>query len=134
VEKLLRENIPVVLFDRYFPELKCSYVVINNEESAYNAVRHLSGNGFRNIAFVTIDSEQTQMRDRRNGYSKAMHEEGLKENILVVPFRDSSQRKKQEILKNFFSGQQEIDAIFFATNYLTETGLFVIRENFSELM
>ena len=133
IEKLLRENIPVVLFDRYFPGLKSSYVIIDNEDSAYKATRHLIDNGFRKIAFITIDSEQTQMRDRLNGYRKAVQEEGLQESLLVVPFRDSSLKKKQEILKNFLCREQDFDAVFFATNYLTETGLFVIRENLPEM-
>ena len=133
IEKLQNENIPAVLFDRYFPDLPSNYVIINNEDSSYSATQHLIGNGFRKIAFITIDSEQTQMRDRLNGYSKAIQREGLKENILVVPFKDSSLKKKQEILKDFFKREQELDAIFFATNYLTETGLFVIRENFPEM-
>ncbi len=133
LEKLQKQNVPAVLFDRYFPELQSSYVVINNEESAYNATRHLIGNGFRKVAFITIDSEQKQMQDRLNGYRKAVQELGLKENVLVVPFKDSNANRNQEILKDFFRGEQEFDALLFATNYLTETGLYVIREHFPQM-
>ena len=86
LEKLIRENIPVVLFDRYFPGLNSSYVVINNEESAYKATRHLLGNGFRDIAFITIESEQPQMQDRLNGYRKAIKEknENLFQNNYIL--------------------------------------------------
>lgn len=133
VERLMGENIPVVLFDRYFPGLDSSYVIIDNHDSAYNGTKHLLRNGYKNIAFITIESEQTQMRDRLNGYRKAVQEQGLKEIILEVPFRDGSQKKKLGILKDFLTGERNFDAVFFATNYLTETGLFVIKENFPEM-
>jgi hypothetical protein len=38
VQELLRDNLTVVLFDRYFPDLSTNYVVVDNSGSTYNAI------------------------------------------------------------------------------------------------
>lgn len=74
VGALLMEKLPVVLFDRFLPALSANFVVVDNFEATYNATMHLFEQGFKEIAFLTIKSDQTQMRDRMNGYIKAVEE------------------------------------------------------------
>src|SRR5690606_8809136 len=86
--RLLRDSkIALVLFDRYFPDLDTNYVIIDNRNAAYKATRHVTENGFRNIGFVTIDVQQTQMQDRMKGYLEAMEEKGLEPHMLLLPYR-----------------------------------------------
>ena len=67
IKELIDEGIPVILFDRYFPELDSNYVIVNNKEASYNATQHLIANTYKNIGFITIDVDQTQMIDRLTG-------------------------------------------------------------------
>lgn len=129
IKTLVEEDIPVILFDRYFPELETNYVVIDNENAAYQATNHLIGNGYRNIGFVTIEAKQTQMRDRMRGYKKAVGEAKLEERILELAFVGDARRGESR-MQDFFEENPELDAVFFATNYLTQDGLLVIREHF----
>ncbi|MCP2043572.1 LacI family DNA-binding transcriptional regulator [Pontibacter sp. HSC-36F09] len=125
---LLEEDVPMILFDRYFPELETNYVVIDNENATYKATKHLIGNGYRNIGFVTIASKQTQMMDRLKGYSKAVKEAKFQSRVLELPFVDPL--VGEGLMRNFFDANPELDAVFFATNYLTQRGLLVMREHF----
>src|SRR5699024_10259557 len=77
IKNLKESGKPVVLFDRYLPGIETDSVVINNQESAYHATKHLVDQGFKNIAFITIHSLQLQMQDRLNGYKMALEENDL---------------------------------------------------------
>jgi len=134
VASLVSENVAVVLFDRFFPGLETNYVIIDNEDITYSAIKHLISNDFKNIAFITIDVNQTQMMDRLKGYKTAIKEHGLSENILKISYHEKVSVKGKEIIKEFLTSNTQLDAVFFATNFLAKSGLEVIKENFPLLI
>lgn len=134
IEELIEENIPVVLLDRYFEGLDCNSVVVDNEQATYNATNHLIKNNFKNIGFITTDSEQTQMKDRLLGYEKAVSNVGLTPQVLKIPYKETSDGKSKAFIENFIKNSKNLDAVFFATNYLTQTGLEVFKESTSDLI
>ncbi|TRX21660.1 LacI family transcriptional regulator [Flavobacterium franklandianum] len=129
IETLMKDNIPVVLLDRFFDGLECSSVVIDNEKSTFDATLHLIHNQFKNIGFITIAQEQTQMQGRLSGYVKAVNENGLKPITLEIPYDEVYKGKGKERIKDFFDKETSLDAVFFATNYLVQIGLEVFKEN-----
>jgi DNA-binding LacI/PurR family transcriptional regulator len=50
--RLQRRGIPLVFFDRDSEEIDASKVMVDNEQSAYEAVKHLIENGCKRIAFL----------------------------------------------------------------------------------
>ena len=126
IQSLLDEGIPVVLIDRNLPSLDCNHVVIENLNSTYEAISHLIKNGFKNIGFVTLDSDQMQMADRLGGYQKAIAEHGLKPHVKKVGFHDSSDQNVDAIA-SFLRENKNIDALFFSTNYIGVWGLQAIK-------
>ncbi|WP_449435611.1 hypothetical protein [Pedobacter steynii] len=91
VKLLTNSKKPVVLFDRYFPDLKTDYVTINNHEGTYSAVKHLKDKGYKNIGFITIDTIEQQMLDRLSGYEDAVKAEGLKPYVKKLTYAPSSE-------------------------------------------
>lgn len=132
VEMLIRNNIPVVLFDRYFPDLESNYVVIENKKATYDATMHLINRNFKKIGFITVDVEQTQMMDRLVGYVEAVKKNALEENVLKIPYNERDSNKGKEIFFKFLRANEELDALFFSTNYLTQMGLEVLKEKYPE--
>lgn len=128
IKELRQENIPVVLCDRFFEGLNVQHVVVNNLESCYWGTKHLIDNGYKDIGFIATDSDQTQMRDRLLGYERAIAEAGLNSHILRIPYSERTGEKGKGMLKELLYGKKPIDAAFFATYYLTQKGLEVIRE------
>jgi LacI family transcriptional regulator len=126
VASLLASKAKVVLFDRYLPDLDTNYVVIDNLGGAYNGVKHLIDQGYERIGIVTIESGQTQMKERLEGYKKAVAEYGLKTYIKKVRFCNDAEELTKKILA-FLQANTELDAVFFATNYLGISGLNAIR-------
>lgn len=126
IQSLINEEIPVVLIDRNLPKLKCNYVGIENLNSTCQAINHLIKNTFKNIAFVTIDSDQMQMADRLVGYEKAVTDAGLNTFVKKLNFYDTAETNISEIA-SFLSANKEIDAVFFSTNYIGVWGLQAIK-------
>lgn len=127
VSQLIEDNIPVVLVDRYFENLHCNIVVIDNKEAAKTATHHLIKNGHKKIAFVTVDMEQTQMQERLEGYENAIKNADLEPFILKIPFENAITLQGKNLIYNFAVKNTEIDAVFFATNYLTQSGLEIFN-------
>lgn len=126
IQSLINEGIPVVLIDRNLPKLKCSHVVIENLNSTREAIHHLITNGFKNIAFVTLDSEQTQMADRLAGYEIALADHGLQPYVKKLNYHQKADQNIAEIV-SFLAENKSIDAIFFSTNYIGVWGLQAIK-------
>lgn len=112
----------VILFDRYLPGVNTNYVIVDNAAGTYAAIKHLIDGGYKKIGFVTLASEQTQMKGRMQGYKKALDENKKKHFIKKVKFHEDPEKMVQQIV-TFLKEKPEIDAIFFATNYLGISGL-----------
>ncbi|GGZ13559.1 LacI family transcriptional regulator [Echinicola pacifica] len=128
IKQLLQEGQPVVLFDRYFESIDVSHVIIDNMESTFKSIKHMVEGGYRNIGFVTLDSSQSQMVDRLNGYQKAIDLYDLKSNVLEINFKDLKNKKTGDQVEAFLNKTQDLDALFFATNYLAKSGLRVLKK------
>lgn len=127
IRGLMEDNVPVILFDRYLPSLPTSTVIIDNFSGAYQAVKHLEENGFSNIAFITLESEQTQMQARLQGYIKAIEESVQAPLIIKLPYKQSHDLDAERLVQQFIKEHDKLDAIVFATNYLAINGLKAIR-------
>src|SRR4051812_25613902 len=78
IQTMVNENCKLILFDRYFPSIKTNYVALDNFDGSQQAVDHLVQQGFKNIAFITISSQLTQMDARLKGYKDALRKYKMK--------------------------------------------------------
>ena len=127
IQELLDDNLPVVLFDRYYPNLDTSFVVLDNYRASYNAVQYLIEKKYKNIAIVELESDQSQMQDRLNGYKNALSAHGLPAVIKRIPFSNHADQTVEE-LTLFLKENSHIDAVFFATNYLAFNGIKALNQ------
>ena len=128
IEKLISLSKPVVLYDRYFPSLDTCNVAVDNREGAYGGVMELINNNYKQVAFVTLLSNQMQMADRKSGYiaviSQIIQSTGL---VLEVPY-NLDMASASRMIKDFLVKNKNIDAVFFGTNYLAVSGIRALRE------
>lgn len=127
IQMLCKSNTPVVLFDRYFPNASINHVVVDNFKSTQIAIEHLIKNGFKNIAFITLESNQTQMIERLEGYEYAIEQVKFKKYIYKVQYSIDNPKRMISEMTEFFKTNPSIDAVFFATNYLAILGLEVLQ-------
>jgi LacI family transcriptional regulator len=130
IQGLLDEGKPVVLFDRYLPKLDANYVGIDNFDASNQAATHFIGQGKKHLALVTVDLDIEQIKDREDGFKRAIEAAGIQPDqslILKVPF-DNTREETIILLVEMLHQHPEIDSILFATNYLAISGLLAIKE------
>lgn len=126
IQALSTSSKPVVLFDRYFPDIHTDFVIINNRESTYNATKHLVVNNYKNIGLVTIDTIEQQMLDRLTGYEEAIADSKLSANILKIQYSNTVDSIQQ--ISAYLERESHLDAVIFSANYLTMDGLRAIQK------
>jgi LacI family transcriptional regulator len=130
INTILQKNIPLILLDRYFPEIDTNYVILNNYQSTYDATLHLLKNGFKKIAIVAYKTSLIHMKERIRGYLEAMKAFNLNDNIQVIEIDlKNSKTEIENACMNLLINKREIDAVIFATNLLSVAGLSFIHKN-----
>jgi LacI family transcriptional regulator len=99
-------------------------VLVNNYEGVMNGMDHLIEKGYRRIGFVTVDLDLVQIEERLKAYQDSMHKEGLStENlVLTLKYEEEKELGIQQIT-SFIQNTPDLEAVFFATNYLGLLGL-----------
>jgi LacI family transcriptional regulator len=128
IMRLTQQKKPLVLIDRYFPDLDSSYVTVDNYKGAYEATRYLVGKGYKRVGLVTIESSQVQMQKRLEGYYGALTDSGVQpseELVLRLPY-DLDKTTAVSLISGYIS-RYKPDSLFFTTNYLGVFGLESLR-------
>ncbi|RBL92952.1 LacI family DNA-binding transcriptional regulator [Chitinophaga flava] len=130
IQQLVQHHKPVVLMDSYFPAIKAPYVLIDNFGGVKQGMEHLISKGFTKIAFVTVEVKLIQLQERLRGYMTTMKDHGIpvrKKHILHLKYHKQREDSLLE-MQQFIQDNPEIEAIFFATNYLGILGLEAIAQ------
>lgn len=125
IRSLQKKQVPVVLIDRYFQNIRSDYVIINNHESAYTAVDHLVKNGSRRIAMMAYDTRLEHMQQRIGGYRQALQDNGIEFHedwLLRVSYKDVA-HQVEEYIQALAKPRLSINGFFFATNTLAVESL-----------
>ena len=129
ITELLKRGKPVVLMDRFFPDINVPYVIVQNFRGVKTGIEHLLQKGYSKIAFITVDLDQIQMHQREKGYRDALNTSGFnyaEKLTLKLSFKQSAEASVMQIA-SFIKENPEIDSVFFATNYLGIFGLESIK-------
>ena len=128
VGNLLSGKKPVVLMDRYFKDLEVPYVLVDNKAGVKMGMEHLFEKGHQKIAFVTVDLDQVQMKEREKAYKASMKGHNYKEDLVLKLSYTVKPEAAVEQISSFIKNIPDLDAVFFATNYLGVFGLESIKK------
>lgn len=81
--KILK-NIPFVLLDRCFENLKTNAVISNNEQLSYRAVEHFFSFGHKRIGFICSRKNIFTIKNRLKGYYNALKKYNLDNDQKLV--------------------------------------------------
>lgn len=129
ISKLLAQKKPVVFMDRYFPDMDVPFTQVDNYAGVKIGVEHLLDQGYQRIGFITVDLDQVQVKEREVAYRETLLTCGISLNeewVLNLPYK---LRPEQAVglITSFLESHPEMDALFFATNYLGIYGLESIK-------
>jgi len=130
IRNLLRKKIPLVLVDRFFLEINSSHIVLDNYLATFDATSHLIERGYKKIAMVAYKSSLIHMKERVRGYTEAMETFNMSDNQCVNEIRyEQTQKDVENVFNNLLIQNKKIDAILFATNALSISGLICVQRN-----
>ncbi len=124
-------GLPMVIIDRYFPDVDLPYITSDNYQGAFDAVNHLISMGHKNIACIQGIKDSQPNKERVLGYIQALKKHHIpldKSFIIGENFSTENGYKQTRIL---FSQDEPPTAIFALSNLislgvikaLTEIGL-----------
>lgn len=112
LEKLKKENFPIVQVYRKTPRSAISTIALNNEESGYKATKYLLDLGHRLIGHITPGVETQSGLERLSGYKRALDESG-------IPFRDqfvingsNTASSGQDCMNSLLALNESVTAVF----------------------
>ena len=130
IQSLHKRKTPFVLIDRYFPEINSNYVILNNHLATYEATSTLIQKGYKNICMVAYKTPLVHMKERINGYSDALFESGLSEYKCVSELKfEHTQKDVDNVINSILKKEKKAEAILFATNALSVSGLKSLAKN-----
>jgi GntR family transcriptional regulator of arabinose operon len=126
--QMYEERFPFVLVDRYFNELACSYVGVDNLSAVYNLVSYLISLGHREIGFIAPkDANTTSIRERYAGYRNALRHNGIEFNedwlcwspsTLYSPIHpDQGEENEINFFREYFRNQKLPTALIAVNDY-----------------
>jgi len=131
IKSLIRDGFPFVLIDRYFKDIDCNFVVVDNYQATYTSTNYLLNKGNKNIGFITLSpSHISSLQERKAGYLGALNERKFEikpEYILELDYSDVKKRNYQSI-KNYFLENKELTAVFVTNNNLAVAVLKTLKE------
>lgn len=131
-EKTIREleesNFPLVLLDRYFPEINIPSSCLDNVKAAKIATEHLLEQGYKKISLIVYDTGMFHILDRIKGYEDTMRNAGLGQYINIEKVNIINPKPDIKIALGHLINEKNIDAIMFLTNALTINGLYCLNE------
>lgn len=132
LRRLVADGFPVVLVDRFVPDLPADSVSVDNLGGAFMAVQHLASQGYRRIGYVGTQNVGTSsIVERMAGYRWAMDVYDLPVSDALVCMnlhrlqgRRASDGERalgqhnQEVLRRYLGGALRPDAVFVCNDYV----------------
>lgn len=94
-------GIPTVLIDRDAPGEEFARVLVDNEDAGRMAAKYLIHQGFGKIEMISYKMGVTSLTDREAGYSSAMEEAGLKDDVKIHKIEYSAVAAKKAVIEIF---------------------------------
>lgn len=129
IKSLMLGDIPVVLIDRYLPDISTNRVVLDNYMATYSAVNCFISKGYKKVNLIAYKSLLVHMQERIRGYREAMEAHGLANEIVVKEIRYNHAKSEIERVMEDLLTEKKMDALLFATNALSISGLYAIRRH-----
>ncbi len=124
-QEIIKQNKPLILFDRISPGLKVPTVTLNDFRAGFLATQHLIDQGYKKIAFVTTMHQIKIFNDRLEGFREAMKVNNLPVNEDRLIFGGLSIKDGRYGAGKLLRGNNMPDAIIAGDDF---TALGIIKK------
>lgn len=126
--ELIKRRIPLVFFDRVLEEISAPKVVIDDYNSAFNAVSYLINKGRKRIAHFAGPQELSIYKKRFEGYKDALKYAGVTQEDQLIIFCGLEEKDGYESMEDLIRSGNIPDAIFAVNDSLAIGAFQRIKE------
>jgi LacI family transcriptional regulator len=128
-ENIIRNRVPFVQIDRFYPELEANYVGLDNYKASVEGMERLLKTGCKRVALICYDINLNALSERREGYRDVLSRHGLLDPTLIrnIEYERQEESIKQAIM-DIKNNPEKVDAIFFCSRRVFFTGIKYMYE------
>lgn len=123
-----RNRIPVLLIDRYFPDMDIPYVTTDNYQGAYQATRYLIENGHTRIACIQGTPGISSSAERVKGFTDALLAHDISPDSCMITGNDFGELNGYAETMDLLKRKDRPTAIFAMGNLISLGMLRAISE------
>lgn len=126
IDRLVDSNMPLVIVGRPFHTDGVSYIDVDNVDATYHAVNYLIRLGYKRIGTISGPPNSTVSLDRKEGYTKALAEQGWNVDESLVAEGDFTEASGYYAMQQLLAAKP--DAIFAASDLMALGAMRAIRD------
>lgn len=126
-QSLAKDNLPLVVIDRYSGNVACDSIVVDNEGGARKGVDLLVSKGHRRIAFLGDEGRIFTVQQRLAGYRSALEAHGLAVDERMIALSGSTTKLAVEAVIRLFRQTPAPTAIFTVDSLMTTGAMIAMR-------
>jgi LacI family transcriptional regulator len=117
ISQILKKEVPLVMFDKISDEIRCSQVIIDDWNAAFEATEKLILSGCKKIIHLKGPDGPKTSQDRFDGYKDALKKHGIPfHSSYVYTSKNVSIEDGYELTKQALKDHPDIDAVFCITD------------------
>ncbi|MBR8534542.1 LacI family DNA-binding transcriptional regulator [Carboxylicivirga sediminis] len=120
IERIYNSGIPVVLFDRHYPNSLLPHVIVDNYRGINKLIHHLQSKSRTNIGYVGLELELDAIKERQLAYNDWMKATSSPDFFRTVHY-ENYQAECEGVVSQLL--QNGVDALLFETHYLALEGI-----------
>jgi LacI family transcriptional regulator len=124
----IENGLPIVLVNRRLDHVDCVSITSDDEEAAYQCVRHLATQGRRRIAAITGLAGVFTTQERLAGYERALAAAGITPDPELVVTGWASLKGGYEAAHQLMNRPNPPDAFFAFNNVMTQGVIIALQE------
>jgi LacI family transcriptional regulator len=128
IKHAIRNNIPVVLYDRICDELDVCKVENDDVSGSFELTKHLIDQGYRKMMWIGGTRQLNTYTNRFAGYSNALAEIGIDAEKLPIFEGSISLETAYEFMKTYLDENPLPEVIVSASDYMAMGAIVAIQE------
>ncbi|PMH43222.1 LacI family transcriptional regulator [Vibrio sp. 10N.286.49.B3] len=121
-------GMPVVLVNRFIPEMITSCIEIDNELGGRLAAQYLLQMGHTKIACITGPLDKSDARGRLQGYRKALEEAGIDYDESLISEAGFTEESGVSAMKKLLRRQCQFTAVFASNDHMAFGAFEVLKD------
>lgn len=128
VNRLIKKQIPLVLFDRYTDKIESSKVIVDNRQAAFKATMHMIDRGCCRLACLAGPPHLEISNQRLEGFREAIINSGLQYYEHYVSHSDFTQENTIIQANNMMSQSTPPDGILTMSDNIAFSTMYALKQ------